>query len=260
MHSSRWTALGGIVLFSLVAGCGGGGEDNGGSGNAPPPGPALQNVVDPEPGPTNTVIRLFRKPFDGDYRVLNYFDHDQPIAPNDSNGYQLNWQGARAYPGRDLNGYDGHRGVDWLLPPDTPIYAVTNGEITFAGNRPMTCFLQDNQPVENPIIVLRLVAPDGISYSAIYVHMNRIDVATGDIVTEGQQLGLSGARGCVGKAGTPHLHFELERINSLSPLQVALIDPYGWEGPTPDPWSIGRPDRASIWFWKQGQAPDLVVR
>jgi len=26
----------------------------------------------------------------------------------------------------------------------------------------------------------------------------------------------------------------------------------------PDPWSINDPQKASYWFWKAGQAPDLV--
>jgi murein DD-endopeptidase MepM/ murein hydrolase activator NlpD len=247
-----------LVLLAAAPGCGGGGDGDGGEEVSN--GPRLQDVIDPEPAAGNAVIPLFRKPFDGDYPLLNYFDHDRPVAPDDTNGYQLNWRGARAYPGRDLPGYDGHRGVDWLLPANTPVLAVTGGEIAFAGNIVFPCWLEDNRELENPSVILRFIAPDGQSYFVLYQHLNRVDVATGDIVTEGQQLGLSGATGCVGRSRTPHLHFQLERITGPGRGQSERIDPYGWEGPTPDPWSVNQPDRTSIWFWKQGQAPDLAIR
>jgi hypothetical protein len=45
---------------------------------------------------------------------------------------------------------------------------------------------------------------------------------------------------------------------NTDPVQFLPIDPYGWEGPSPDPWSINDPGKASYWFWKEGQAPDMV--
>jgi hypothetical protein len=69
--------------------------------------PPLRDAISPKPAAANTVMPLFVKPFSGEYPVLNYFDHDRPVAPNDINGYQLTWQGARAQPGIDIGGYDG---------------------------------------------------------------------------------------------------------------------------------------------------------
>jgi murein DD-endopeptidase MepM/ murein hydrolase activator NlpD len=212
--------------------------------------------VNPEPGASNTVIRLFSRPFMGQYPVLNYFDHDRPVWPNDTNGYQLNWRGAHAIPGKDIKGYDGHMGIDWLLPENTPVLAVTNGQVTFAGPNSFVCPIQDNQIVTNQTVIIKFVATDGETYTALYTHLNRIDVAVGDMVTEGQQVALSGATGCVGKAHLAHLHFEVAHI--IGPNPNPVIDPYGWEGPSLDPWAQTGTGRTSVWFWKQGQAPDMV--
>lgn len=237
-----------LICSALLAACGSGGDD------AEGPGPA----VDPEPASGNTVIRLFARPFAGEHRILNYFDHDRPVAPNDTNGYQLTWRGARAMPGRDIGGYDGHTGIDWLLPENTPVLAVTGSEVVFAGGNTFACFLEGNREVTNITVTLKIIAPDGQTYFLVYTHLNRIDVAVGDLVMEGQQIGLSGVTGCVGTSRTPHLHLELRRQSNTDPAQSFPIDPYGWEGSAPDPWSLADPAKASYWFWKVGQAPDMV--
>jgi murein DD-endopeptidase MepM/ murein hydrolase activator NlpD len=252
----RRISLATLLVLACLGGCGGDGGD--GAQDDGFTGPALTDVVDPEPGTANAVMPLFSRPFEGEYQVLNYFDHDRPVHPNDTNQYQLTWRGARAFPGKDVRGYDGHKGVDWLLPENTPLFAVTDGEIVFAGGHTFACILQDNEMVTNLTVVLRFVAPDGETYNALYTHLNRIDVAVGDVVSEGQQLGLSGVTGCVGKGRLPHLHFELSHLVSLNPIQQHVIDPYGWEGPGADPWLAQGAGRTSVWFWKPGQAPDMV--
>jgi murein DD-endopeptidase MepM/ murein hydrolase activator NlpD len=253
-----------MLPFALAGGCGGGDGGNGappgggGGGGGGNLGPPPTDVIDPEPGAGNTVMRLFSRPFANEYQVLNYFDHDRPIHPNDTNAYQLTWRGTQAVPGRDIAGYDGHLGIDWLLPENPPLFAVTGGEVVFAGESTGPCILQDNEVVTALIVRLKFVAPNGDTYVASYAHLNRIDVAVGDLVTEGQQLGLSGATGCVGKRHIPHLHFLLQHYVSLNPVEAYVVDPYGWEGPGPDPWAAQGPGRTSVWLWKQGQAPDMV--
>ena len=147
-------------------------------------------MIDPEPSSSDTVMRLFAHPFAGEYRILNYFDHDRPVAPNDTNGHQLTWRGARAVPGRDIGGYDGHSGIDWLLPENTPVFAVTASEVIFAGESTFNCSLEGNREVTNITVTLKIIAPDGETYFFVYTHLNRIDVAAGDVVLEGQQIGL----------------------------------------------------------------------
>jgi len=251
-----------VVIVSLIQ-CACGSGDGGGAG-APSSaaGPILVDVLHPEPAAGNTTMRLFGKPFAGDYPLQNYFDHDRPTAPNDSNGYQLNWRGARAYPGRDIPGYDGHTGIDWALPEGTPVLAVTDGRIIFAGSTtPAPCWLQNNEVVSSLMVIVAFTAPDGQAYSVSYNHLNHIDVTRNDRVVEGQQLGLSGVSGCVGRLnGRPsaHLHFQVNKVLDVASGTVAPVDPYGWEGPGLDPWSTHANGASSVWFWKEGQAPNLA--
>jgi murein DD-endopeptidase MepM/ murein hydrolase activator NlpD len=241
-----------VLLIGMLAACGGG--DGGDEAPAP------VAVVDPTPGATNAQMPLFVRPFVNEYPLLNYFDHDVPTAPEVTNRYQLNWRGDHAVPGRDIGGYDGHRGIDWLLPEDTPMFAVTAGEIVFAGETTAPCFLEDNKVLTGLSVILQFVGPDGDTYVVSYGHMNRVDVATGEQVGEGQQIGLSGVTGCVGRGHLPHVHFQVQRVIAGVPLGTNVIDPYGWEGPGFDPWSVTNQTRRSIWLWKQGQAPDMVPR
>jgi murein DD-endopeptidase MepM/ murein hydrolase activator NlpD len=231
--------------------------DNSGSHSGSP---ALMDIEHPEPAATNTIMRLFVKPFPGSYSVLNYFDHDLPIAPNDTNGYQLTWQGAKAQPRIDIGGYDGHMGVDWRLAEGTPLFAVTNARVFFAGKVDGPCFLENNRIVSGWQVNLEFVAPDGQTYTANYYHLSRTDVNQGDQVTAGQQIGLSGATGCTG--GGPnnpvaHLHLQIERIPNPIAHAGIPIDPYGWEGPGTDPWAACIPNGKSVWLWKEGQAPSM---
>ena len=59
------------------------------------------------------------------------------------------------------------------------------------------------------------------------------------------------ANGC---SGTPHLHFGVGRDVAG---RYVLIDPYGWHGPTNDPWELDSRGAASVWLWKDGAAPSL---
>ncbi|MER6420026.1 LysM peptidoglycan-binding domain-containing M23 family metallopeptidase [Streptomyces sp. NPDC001137] len=85
-----------------------------------------------------------------------------------------------------------HTGVDFVVPTGTSIKSVGAGTVVSAG----WGGAYGNQ------VVVRLA--DG--YYAQYGHMSQISVSAGQSVTEGQQLGLSGATGNV---TGPHLHFEI---------------------------------------------------
>lgn len=85
-----------------------------------------------------------------------------------------------------------HTGVDFVVPTGTSIKSVGAGTVVSAG----WGGAYGNQ------VVVRLA--DG--HYAQYGHMSQISVSVGQTVTEGQQLGLSGATGNV---TGPHLHFEI---------------------------------------------------
>ena len=80
----------------------------------------------PKPGPGNTVVPLFCKPFSGECSIFAFFDHDLPLVFNDFNGYQLTWWGLKVVP----ENADGHPGYDWIVPRAHPVLAVAAGMVT----------------------------------------------------------------------------------------------------------------------------------
>jgi murein DD-endopeptidase MepM/ murein hydrolase activator NlpD len=85
-----------------------------------------------------------------------------------------------------------HTGVDFVVSTGTSLKAVGAGTVVSAG----WGGAYGNQ------VVIRLA--DG--YYAQYAHLSSLSVSSGQAVTEGQQIGLSGATGNV---TGPHLHFEI---------------------------------------------------
>jgi murein DD-endopeptidase MepM/ murein hydrolase activator NlpD len=85
-----------------------------------------------------------------------------------------------------------HTGVDFVVPTGTSLKAVGAGTVVSAG----WGGAYGNQ------VVIKLA--DG--YYAQYAHLSSLSVSSGQTVTEGQQIGLSGATGNV---TGPHLHFEI---------------------------------------------------
>ncbi|MFD5008631.1 LysM peptidoglycan-binding domain-containing M23 family metallopeptidase [Streptomyces chartreusis] len=85
-----------------------------------------------------------------------------------------------------------HTGVDFAAATGTPLKAVGAGTVVSAG----WGGAYGNQ------VVIQLA--DG--YYAQYAHLSSLSVSSGQTVTAGQQIGLSGATGNV---TGPHLHFEI---------------------------------------------------
>ncbi|MFF4501314.1 peptidoglycan DD-metalloendopeptidase family protein [Streptomyces sp. NPDC001401] len=117
-------------------------------------------------------------------------------AESTSTGFTLPVTGATIGTGYHVagsmwsSGY--HTGVDFVVPTGTALKAVGAGTVVSAG----WGGAYGNQ------VVIRLA--DG--YYAQYGHMSQLSVSAGQTVTEGQQIGLSGATGNV---TGPHLHFEI---------------------------------------------------
>ncbi len=78
----------------------------------------------------------------------------------------------------------------------------------------------------------------GNGYSTVYLHLSKPLVNLGDRVVTGQQIGISGDAGV---KKIPHLHFEVRRNDLNVP-----VDPYGWEGCSPDPYTRA----VNINLWK----------
>ena len=151
--------------------------------------------------------------------------------------------------------YDTHSGYDWLMPEGTPILAVAEGEVTFAGiGPPGPCPPLDREVDDQQQVIILHVAPNGERFTSFYAHVSRIDVKVGQHVQAGQQIALSGDTGC---STIPHLHFGVYRLTNTNNGQPVAIDPYGWDSNEPDPWAEHPEGAQSIWLWKEGQAPEI---
>ncbi|MFF7880766.1 peptidoglycan DD-metalloendopeptidase family protein [Streptomyces sp. NPDC020794] len=126
-------------------------------------------------------------------------------------GYTLPVEGATIGTGYKVagsmwsSGY--HTGVDFVVPTGTTIKAVAAGTVVSAGW---------GGAYGNQVVIQHA---DG-RYSQ-YAHMSALSVSAGQTVTEGQQIGLSGATGNV---TGPHLHFEIR----TTPNYGSEVDPVAY--------------------------------
>lgn len=240
-----------FATFLLLA-CGDGGADpgaTGGGGNSTTGGGTATGGGSASGGGTatggGTPDGWLHRPFTANVRISNFFDHNVPKEFVDTNGIQL------TYWGEQSTFIDGHSGYDFVMPEGTPLLSGSDGVVTFAGQeKPFSCPLLGGSMVGANIVTISTTPADGLTRLIQYVHLSRIDVTVGQQVTVGQPLGLSGNTGC---STGPHLHFEVDLPGSPKPTPV---DPYGWSGPTADPWPAkgGQP---SSWLWAANEAPVL---
>ena len=101
-----------------------------------------------------------------------------------------------------------HRGVDVGVDTGTPVHAMDDGQVEFAGSM---------RGYGNTVILRH-----GVSTRSLYAHLSEFRVRTGDSVSHAQVIALSGATGDV---SGPHLHFEILR-NGRSEDAVLLLG--GW--------------------------------
>lgn len=95
-----------------------------------------------------------------------------------------------------------HSGADLRAGTGTPILAANRGRVVLAKD----LFFSGNA----------VYLDHGHGLYTTYLHLSRIDVAVGDIVEQGQQLGLAGA---TGRVTGPHLHWGVRLLD-------ARVDPF----------------------------------
>ena len=100
-----------------------------------------------------------------------------------------------------------HKGIDYAAAPGTPVRAVADGVVEFAGRR---------NGYGNVIFL-----DHGKGHTTVYAHLSSMAVQQGQRVTQGQHLG---GVGSTGWATGPHLHFEF-RVNGVhqDPEQMARV-------------------------------------
>ncbi len=98
-----------------------------------------------------------------------------------------------------------HKGVDIAAPKGTSVFTAAEGRIVRTGYEAggYGAFIEVRHP-------------NGLS--TLYGHLSRIDVASGDLVTCGQRIGLVGS---TGYSTGPHLHFEVRRSGAqVNPAKI----------------------------------------
>ncbi|MEO0191553.1 MAG: M23 family metallopeptidase [candidate division WOR-3 bacterium] len=103
-----------------------------------------------------------------------------------------------------LKVYRPHKGVDYAAPAGTPVHALGEGTVAFAGWK------------GGYGKYVRIKHPNG--FQTGYGHLSRIAVRSGQRVSQGQIIGYVGSTGL---ATGPHLHFEMFKGGSFAnPLTV----------------------------------------
>ena len=157
------------------------------------------------------------------YSIYNYVDHNTEF-PNQLTDYNC---GTKTY---DTSGGYNHKGVDivtWPFPwammenDGVEIIAAAPGQIIFIrdGEFDLSC----TQNTTTPWNIVVIQHSDGSV--ALYGHMKSGSTTTknvGDMVTEGEYLGIVGSSG---QSDIPHLHFEVYEDN-IDGIGTGLIDPY----------------------------------
>ncbi len=252
MHRTSRSAALSAALGLVLAACGGQAAPS-----ASEPETSEQPVASqaasslPTPVLTEEITPFMEAPFAGSFPTANLLDHNVPLEFVDSNGTQL------SYWGEPMAFFDGHSGYDWLMPEGTPLLAAFDGTVEIAGVAdPFFCPSLGRDVDDQGTIVINTTATNFAQdrFAVYYAHGSRVDVAVGDKVTAGQQIGLSGNTGC---STEPHLHFEVYRDTHTNTGHRATVDPYGWTGSGEDPWLADRRGAESINLWKPGEAPEL---
>jgi murein DD-endopeptidase MepM/ murein hydrolase activator NlpD len=134
---------------------------------------------------------------------VEHFYFGRPIAQGGIDYIDRNYP----YGSTQLGRYPVHSGVEFQNPRGTPVLAVGNGEVFYAGTDSKRQFGPRLDYYGNLVVIRHSVpTPEGEPIFSVYAHLDRIEVETGDSVEQGDRVGVVGGTGI---AIGPHLHFEI---------------------------------------------------
>ena len=196
-------------------------------------------------------LRPFLPPGFEQYPASQHVDHHHPYS-NQTDNLFLRFDGVEfvdnvIYPDC-LSGsscYDGHAGIDYFMPHNTPIIAPADGYVLWASFSPPAdpCPGGITPNGDQGTIILA----HSNDYFTVYLHMTPpLNVSVGNNVEAGDTLGFAGNTGC---AINTHLHFEVRKGNwFFDTNEPYAVDPFGWWGESIDPIEEIRQNR-SHWLW-----------
>lgn len=102
---------------------------------------------------------------------------------------------------------------DFDLPEGTPVLAARGGTISYVQTDKSACGEQELENKANYVVV-----DHGDGTSALYLHLQSVEVQKGQKVVQGQVLGYSGKTGwtksSAGGSCIPHLHFQVQKTTN----------------------------------------------
>lgn len=190
-------------------------------------------------------------PFAGWSEINSFVDHDLPDYSVDGKIILANGMTALASAGQESDffpaywspdlrqyvNYDGHNGYDFGISYQ-PVLAAAAGTVEYAGW---------NSPDPSAGYGQMVLINHHNGYVTLYGHLSQLQVTTGDKVTAGEQIGISGT---TGNSSGPHLHFSVFH-------NCQVTDPYGWTGSGPDPLK-SFDGETSAYLWLSGRDPLIL--
>jgi murein DD-endopeptidase MepM/ murein hydrolase activator NlpD len=183
-------------------------------------------------------------PFMGPHYITSVFDHcgpyyvvhgsvcryDGTVASARVGGPDPGFDAGYAQTpgGHDYLYYSGHDGYDYGLYYE-PVAAAAAGIVILADWVVPGC----HTCLSGRTIEIN----HGNGLLSYYGHLSLVKVSKGQYVRRGQVIATSGS---TGNTTGPHLHFGLYHIDGTGP-----VDPYGWTGSSPDPYSR---DAGDLWL------------
>ena len=172
----------------------------------PPPTPTkvppLRFVI---PTPEAEPISDWRPPLYPVPWAISPYDHFYFIRPIAAN--EINWPIASYLYGGIFFGNVVHTGIDIPSERGTPIIAAGPGTVVWADWGFLSGWSENkDDPYGKAVAISHDFGYQGEPLHTVYAHMSRIDVARGQWVEAGEQIGLVGATGHTTGA---HLHFEV---------------------------------------------------
>lgn len=145
-------------------------------------------------------------------QVATLADHYYMARPLSDNAVNYS---ARTYPyGNTAGGrLQVHLGQDMENPTGTPVLAVADGVVVFAGDDLTTLVGPYNNYYGNAVIIEHPFRDaSGEAVFSLYGHLSRVASTAGQAVKRGDIIGYVGAAGI---AQGPHLHFEVRTGNAF---------------------------------------------
>lgn len=116
--------------------------------------------------------------------------------------------GWRMHPVKKKKVY--HKGIDLKAKMNTMVHSAADGVVEFSGFNKRSGF-------GNLLIIIH-----NYGFKSYYAHLNKLKVKSGDIVSKGQEIALSGNTGL---SSGPHLHYEVRYVGvSIDPINFINWD------------------------------------